>query len=446
MQVTLLDRMDRETRALTLLAVTAFVFVIAAAFALASSSRVVEPAYEPEPFFPGLTQRLGAVREVVIETKEQSLRIVGNAEGRWVLPEKDNYPVRREPLREILIGLSDLMKVQPATANPEWHEELRLGAPDKDGEATRITLKDEKGKELLTLLVGEQADLPDISGLDSWYVRLPGDMQSWLARGTLSVRLDPAAWIVTDVVPLDAARVRSATITPPEGPSYTVARENEETPGFTLKNVPEGAEPRGPRVADGVGRAIADLKVRDARLASDFNFENAPVARYRTFDGLEITVRSLGLGEDVWATIEARYDGQPGGDAAQSFDASSLAADINQRAAGWAFLLPAHAGHQMRQPLSELVKLPETAAADAQAADEDATAAEGADAPDGAAAPGGESEKPAPEKTEKAGTQEPSKPSAGDGEKKETPAKKDDAGTDGDDAKAGKNGKSEGDG
>ncbi len=324
--------------------------------------------------------------------------------------------MRPEPLREILVGLSDLTKVQPATANPEWHRELRLGAPDKGGEATRLTVKGEGGAELATLLVGEQADLPDISGLPSWYVRLPGDMQSWLARGTLSVRIDPAAWIITDIVPVDAARIRSATITPPEGPSYTVSREDEKAESFTLKTLPEGAEPRGPRVADGVGQAIAGLKIQDARLASDFNFTNAPVARYRTFDGLELTVRSLELGEDVWATIEARYDGQPGGDAAQSFNASSLAADINQRVAGWAFLLPAHAGRQMRQPLSELLKAPEPATTAAQPVASDAPALGAAP---GAEAEGGEQAGPEP-----AEPAAPPEPSAGDdsGKKNEVPA------------------------
>ncbi|MFP4003491.1 MAG: DUF4340 domain-containing protein [Alphaproteobacteria bacterium] len=416
MQGTLLERMDRETRALVVLAAAALIFVIAAAFALSSSSRVIEPAFEPEPFFPELAHELGAVRELVIETKDETLRIVRNTEGQWVLPEKDSYPVRREPLREILLGIGELTKVRPATSNPEWHKELRLGAPDEGGKATRVTLKRENGAELVTLLVGEKADLPDISGLDSWYVRVPGEMQSWLARGTLSLRLDPSAWIVTKVMPVNAGRIRSATVTPPEGPAYTVARENEESESFTLKTVPEGAVPKGPRVADGVGQAIADLEIRDARLATDFNFENAPTARYRTFDGLEITVRSLKLGEDVWATIEARYDGQPGGDAAKSFDASSLAADINQRVAGYAFLLPDYAGNQMRLPLSELVRETEPAAPPPDAAGPEGEPDGGAETgagPEGAAAPAGSEPEAEPEAAESAA---PSPPPADEGE------------------------------
>lgn len=357
MQGTLLERMDRETRMLAILAVATLVFVIAAAFALTSSARVVETAFEPEPFFPELAQKLGTVREITIETKDRSLRVARNEQGQWVLPEKDGYPVRTAPLRETLLGLGELTKVQPATANAEWHKELRLKAPDEEGGATRITLKREDGGELVSLLVGEEADLPDISGLDSYYVRLPGEMQSWLARGTLSLRLDPAAWIVTDIVPVPAEKIRSATVTPPEGAAYTVAREDEKAESFSLKTMPPGKELRGPRAADGLAQAIAGLKIQDARLASDFNFENAPSVRYRTFDGLEITVRTLELGEeDIWASIKARYDGQPGGDAAKSFDSSSLAADINKRVAGWAFKLPVYAGRQMRLPLSDLVK------------------------------------------------------------------------------------------
>lgn len=367
MQGSFLERLDRETRTLVLVAIAALVFVIAAVFALSSSTRVARPAFEPVPFFPALAQQIGDASELMLETKDEKLRIARNENGQWVLPDKDNYPVRLEPLREILLGLGELLRVQPATANPEWHQELRLVAPDQGGEATRVTLKGASGSELVSLLVGEQADLPDITGLDSWYVRVPGDSRSWLARGTLSLRLDPAAWIVTDVLQLPAEKIRSATITPPEGSAYTVARDEEKAANFTLRTVPADMVARGPAAADGVARAIADLQVRDARLASDFDFRNAPTAQYRTFDGLEITVRTLELGEDVWATIEARFDGQPGGDAAQSFDSSSLAADINARVAGWAFLLPAHAGRQMRLPLSELVE-PVPSAAPAPAA------------------------------------------------------------------------------
>lgn len=387
MQVTLLERMDAETRTLAILGALSVVFVIGAVFALVSSAREVAPAFTPEPYFPDLAARVPEARELTITTKDASLTLRRNDEGVWVLPGKDNYPARMEPLRQTLMGLAGLTKQRPATANPEWYKELNLAAPEEKGRATRIVLKDAAGKELANLLVGKRADLPDVTGLSAYYVRAPDDKRSWIARGTLWLGTDAGSWIVDRIIPIARERISAVTVTPASGAAYTAEREKAEADEFALTGLPEGRTAKEPNAANPVAFAIADLRVEDVSLASDFDFEDADTLRYRTFDGLVITARLLQVASDYWATFEARYDGQPSeADAAKSFDSGSLAADINRRAAGWAFKLPEYVGKQMHTKLEDLLEPlpapPKPAAAAPSDSEKDEEAAPAPETPD----------------------------------------------------------------
>src|SRR4051794_30760590 len=57
--------------------------------------------------FPGLAEHLQDAARVEVVRPEARLVLLRQGDA-WVLPEKANYPVRPEKLREVLVGLTEL--------------------------------------------------------------------------------------------------------------------------------------------------------------------------------------------------------------------------------------------------------------------------------------------------------------------------------------------------
>ena len=72
----------------------------------------------------------------------------------------------------------------------------------------------------------------------------------------------------------------------------------------------------------------------------------------RTFDGLRVTAHVTQRGTEYWATLSAETA------APSTTDAAAKAAQINARASGWAYKLPAYKGQLFMTTLDSLTKPP----------------------------------------------------------------------------------------
>lgn len=290
------------------------------------------PSFEPQPVIPGLSDTINNVGQVMVETRDGSFHATRTEDGNWVIPERGNFPANIQMVRSASVGMAELEAIEPRTSQPELFDRLGLGAPEDGGEATRVVVYNRQGEVMGDVLVGNQQGISDPRGLGRFYVRRTGENQTWLARGSMTVQPDVAAWLDKNIISIARDTIRSAAFTPPTGPAYTLTRETEEVTDYALDPIPEGRELSYPGVTYAPATALANFTFSDARPISEVDFSTAAQVVTETFDGLQVTTRIAEMDGAHWASLSAMSTG----DAEQQ-----MAADgINIAAHGWAFEIP----------------------------------------------------------------------------------------------------------
>ena len=183
---------------------------------LAVVSWVMTPSYRTsssfgQPLFPGLLEQVNDVAVMSVEHGGQTVTFVKDAQENWTLMEAEHYPADKERIRNTLIGIAGLQKIEPKTSLPEFYEDIRVednSAPD--AKSYLVTLLDGEGNELIALLVGKSTRGVRWDGT-GYFVRFPQESQSWLVRGSLDVTGDTRTWLVTRLLPLKKGELASVS-------------------------------------------------------------------------------------------------------------------------------------------------------------------------------------------------------------------------------------------
>ena len=246
--------------------------------------------------FPDLPQRFDAARRIEVETAAGSITIE-QADGHWRVREKYDWPADPTRVAGVLTGLADLRALEPRTANPDRHARLHLDAPSEPGsKALALRLLAAEDEVLAAILIGERRGVA--GDLPQFYVRRPGQAQTWLAEGPLEPARRASLWLDDDLIDIPAERVCALQVRHAAGEMVHISRpQGDAEPA--LVNLPEaGAD--AARVADpvrvraalyGLQRLQLQDVVRPGELAVDW--AAAVEARFETCDGLAVTVRSL---------------------------------------------------------------------------------------------------------------------------------------------------------
>lgn len=338
-------------RNLAILAGIATVMVVLAALALWNQSNEMAPHYTPRPFFPDLDAKIRDVAHLHIQSTKGTIDVVFKPDKGWVVASHDDYPANFDALRQTVLGLAGLQTIEPKTARGDWLHYIGLDAPPH-GSGVAISLMDEKGTGIASLIAGKSEDIGDPSGATGLFVREPNTTQSWLVRSTFEPKTDIADWLETHVLDIDRARIEEVDVEPSNGPSYSARRQRPTDDDFDLLNIPKGREIAYAGAADGVGAAIAGFTFDDVRPAKDFDFSDQGHASRlitRTFDGLIVTVETIQQGPNYWTAIQTEAEpGKP--------DAQKEAREISARTTGWAYKLPAYKGQLFMTSLDSLLK------------------------------------------------------------------------------------------
>jgi len=321
---------DPHRRTLAVLGAAALLFVLLAIAALWQRASELAPKYELTPMFAGLD--VNDVAALRIQSRAGTFNVRRDRAHGWTIPEKAGFPADAAQVRATILGVTSLQAVEPKTANPEWHGQLGLVAPDKGGDATAITLMDSAGKPLAAVLVGHGADVADAMGRGAIYVRKAGDNQTWLARGYLMAKPALADWLDKRVVSVGRERIQSVDVAPPAGTAYMASRARKDVPDFTIAPLPAGRSLAYESAADIPASALVGFAFEDAQPIGNFDFSHLAAQHVtKTFDGLVVSVRIIDKAGAHWASVTAQ---------ATAPAAQAEATAINGRANGWAFKLP----------------------------------------------------------------------------------------------------------
>jgi len=371
-----------KQKTLTLLFASTLVVGGVAALKLShDESAVASPGTKGE-LLPQLSKSINEVVSITLQRKAETCTLQRADSGAWGLVERDGYPVDSEAVRGTLIALAQLTALEQKTDDPARYAKLGVQEPDAEGStSTLVTLKDKAGKELAKLVVGKPSEGKGGLPSGNTFVRIAGEKQSWLAKGSPELKEKATDWLKKQVIEVKRDRVRSVEVRHADGEVVHVERAAPKDANFELSGIPEGQELSYPSVTGALGSALEYLNLEDVQPADkvDFSQGAGPTSEFRTFDGLKITVQVKEDGEKCYARFEAAYEapaqvgppappaGEPGADGTpppESADAGQKkpeevqreASELQARLSKWVYQIPAYNKASFTKHMKDMLK------------------------------------------------------------------------------------------
>lgn len=349
---------------------------------------------------PGLAGRVNDAASLTIR-KGTTETTIARKDGAWVLPAKGGYPAEFEKVKEAIVCLADLKIVEAKTSNKDFYDQLGVGEPEGESSTSKlVTVKGASGEELASLIIGNASAARATKPM--FFVRRPGESQTWLAQGTLNMEADPLTWVARQILSVDKQRMKSVTVMhapSADAPEETVRvlRDSASDPQFLVQNKPADRDLKYETVTDQLTNGVSYLTFDDVKPVAEVDFDATPppgtaeapegeakpaappgpvTAEFRTFDGLVLTTRMVNLEGKWWAAFEASFEPPP--DAAKdeqpkeeekqppaatpapgSPEAVKQEVDeLNAKLGPWAFALPEYRGKQIASRMEDLLKPP----------------------------------------------------------------------------------------
>lgn len=274
---------------------------------------------------PGLRDHLNDVGTITLTgANDKVLTTIEKGTDGWQVKEK-NYPADAAKVRELLLKLADATLIEQKTANQHRYTELgveAVKAPDAKGVLVALS----GHMQPQQLIVG---NVNSRHGAGT-FVRRPGETQSWLAKGSLSIDKITANWLDKAVIDIPAAQLKEVSLVQPDGRRLKFGKAQPTDANFAIADVPKGRELSSDFATNGIASMLAGLQFEDVLTTS----EVVPPAdgkmiegRYVSFDGIVVAVEGWKLGERHFARFDVSFD--------RAVAEVSIVADQAKAAANW---------------------------------------------------------------------------------------------------------------
>lgn len=258
--------------------------------------------------FPELMDSINEISRISGRSAKGAFSIVKNEAG-WVVADRDNYPADAQRVREVIIGLAQLSKLQPKTTNPDLYAKLQLqdiGKSDSKARAVDLHVADDQA--VVKLLVGKSKAAKGVSSQSEYYVRVPETEQSWLVQGKLDFPELPEAWLDKELLNIDQKRVHRVRVESRDGSPVEVAKPERTLEDFDLADVPEESKIKYQFAVNDIALSTAALKLKDVQAVKQSSDEQpGQSVRLQTYDGLQIDIDLVEREGQTWAQLRADY-------------------------------------------------------------------------------------------------------------------------------------------
>ncbi|MFS2316533.1 DUF4340 domain-containing protein [Maricaulis sp. D1M11] len=330
----------RRRQQLIWLAVPVIVLTV---LALSVQARHLSQQWSPEisgAVLPSWDVIVADIDRIHIRTGDGSFTLERRDTG-WVMPERDDYPIRQERLAELDAYLRSLAFDRALTARRDRLARLGLAELGEDNSGLLIRFEQADGAVLDSWMLGRELG-------NRLYLRRPDTPQAYAATPTQDGMSQPAIaqagdWLELDFLELGRTRIARTEIYPETGPPYVLERASRTSRNFSLRE-PRGWSPITAGAPDGPGSALGRIRFRDVRSAE--RMRGAVVGRHisETFDGLRVDMTLIAQGETRWALLRAE---------ALSDDARAQADELNATLSGWAYLVSDFSLDRLLRPLAD---------------------------------------------------------------------------------------------
>lgn len=335
-----------------ILVLTVLTVVVIAAAVMMRASR--EPVGEPleGAYLPQLLDRSNDVASVIIKNSATTTTIAREGDA-WNIEERSNYPASLDKVRELILGLARLQRIEGKTSKPEFYGKLGLDdIGDPGSESTLIQLVDVSGGTLAVLIVGNEKITQGGGSRRRMYVRSPGDPRAWLVEGQLPAIGEPSVWMDTSILGQDAPALQSVSVSMGEE-TLTVTRESADTEEYELSGRADGEEIDSQYAVNQIARSFSDLIFEDVRVAPNGSNEKPDKSIVaESFDGARITLELNKEDVNYFGRFTADY--LPTGEADEALQLK--VSEWNERWSGWEYLLPDYLVGNMLVARGELIK------------------------------------------------------------------------------------------
>lgn len=315
---------------------------------------------------PDLGDRVDTVRKIVIRSSDNVLRLERVDDG-WVARNKDDYPADAARVRELVLGLSRLQRLERKTSDPEKLARLELTDVDEPGSrAVEVTLLTGDDVKVASVLVGKLDDFQS-SDYSRYFVRDAGDPQSWLVQGSLPPVLeDVGSWLERRLLPgIGGTDLQSVTVTHPDGETVVIRRDSSEAEDFELAGLSEGEEIDNQYSINMVAETFQRLSLKDVKADESAETGEAVVTvSALTFNGVRIVARFNSQEPDYGLRLSAAYEPEHdrsggGGGEDNDVNGEQLAGDLNQRWRDRLFVVSQYSLDSLIVRQSDLIKAAE---------------------------------------------------------------------------------------
>ncbi len=322
-----------------------------------------QPAARPvqigdAPAFPALHEHPDAVAKVIITAPAGAVTLVRGTDDRWVAPDRYDYPIAANKLRQLVAQLADMRLIEPKTDRPERYARLQVEDVEGDAKSRLVRLEDADGKVLAEAILGKRRQKLTGTEPAGTYLRRPGEAQSWLASGGMDVDEKVTDWLEPEVVAVAGDSVQQIEISPPAGQSYRVVRDALEA-NLHLDGLAEGEQLKKDANLNQLTGALATMRLDDVKPAGEITWpDEQHTVRVKTFDGVEITLRLATLDDKHWAQVDAGTADDLEQDQASA--AEEKAKEIHDRTDGWAYQVSGFAFDRLTKARDSWIESPGT--------------------------------------------------------------------------------------
>lgn len=334
--------------------------------------------------FPQLSQQINDVTRVTVAT-DGGKTVIEQQDGQWVLPDKANFPADIGKVRQIMLGMVDLHRIEPKTRNPELFPQLGLIDPKPGAEDSRsVELADSSGSVKASLLIGKEKPAAGTTRRSEYYVRVGDEEQAWLAEGNVPVPRAANEWLNPQLINIEQKRLASLEVRHSDGEVVRIEKASPDAQDFAIVEPKRDEKIRSAFTVNNMAQSFAQLMLQDV-VAADAHPLPEPLhfsAELTTFDGLKVKLDVAKSGDEFLARISADVaeptppaaneatSGQPTSTdqpPATKADPAADAEAIRSRGAKWHFKLSSFAVDSIAKRAADLYEVPTDKDADASA-------------------------------------------------------------------------------
>ena len=334
-----------QKRHLIPLAAATAVLVLLAIAALATGDRGVSRAAPGVRAFPSLAARLGEVASVSVVRNGSTVTLIREGDS-WLVAEKGNYPANAAKISQVVLAMADLELVEPKTQKTDLYSRLQVDDPIKD-KSSVVSIKDRSGAVLAEAIVGKKRYDRLGAGNDGVYLRKPGDLQAWLARGSLDPSGDVSSWLERRIVDISEKQIAKVILTQADGTKLVIGRSPPDTK-FAVENAPADAKLKSENTIAGPAAGLESLDLDDVKPAAELPVPDKDVvtAAFTTFDGLTVDVRLIDRDNTNWVALSASGSGS----------GENEAKKIDEKVGHWTYAIPAYKANLIKTKLADLLE------------------------------------------------------------------------------------------